>query len=294
MDSLRALAGLALERGDPDAAEGFTEQALSIAERRRPTFEFLALLDRAQIWAARGQVREALETIETARLILAGTKSVLLARADELEALLRLSLGDWHTPTDLAAGLPSPARGLLLAKIALASGDHGTAAAHLQPASLGNLTPRRALIRELLLAAAAIQHGDPAAAGIVAAALRTAHNEGYLDTVVTTAPQLTDYLTEHSSQMRQDSYGKQLTRAALAVHAARSSGAEPGRGLVVPLTKAELRVLKLLPTSSYLQIANTLYISHNTVKTHLRSVYQKLGVASRSEAIRRAADLRLL
>jgi LuxR family transcriptional regulator, maltose regulon positive regulatory protein len=49
-----------------------------------------------------------------------------------------------------------------------------------------------------------------------------------------------------------------------------------------------------LPTSSYLQIADTLYISRNRVKTHLRSIYQKLGVASRSEALERAVDLRLL
>jgi LuxR family maltose regulon positive regulatory protein len=41
-------------------------------------------------------------------------------------------------------------------------------------------------------------------------------------------------------------------------------------------------------------MAATLYVSHNTVKTHLRSIYQKLGVASRAEAIERAVDLRLL
>jgi LuxR family maltose regulon positive regulatory protein len=55
-----------------------------------------------------------------------------------------------------------------------------------------------------------------------------------------------------------------------------------------------MRILKLLPTSTYLQMAATLYVSRNTVKTHLRSVYQKLGVASRSEAIERAVDLGLL
>jgi LuxR family transcriptional regulator, maltose regulon positive regulatory protein len=37
-----------------------------------------------------------------------------------------------------------------------------------------------------------------------------------------------------------------------------------------------------------------LYISRNTVKTHLRSIYQKLGVRSRSDAVERAIDLRLL
>jgi LuxR family maltose regulon positive regulatory protein len=59
------------------------------------------------------------------------------------------------------------------------------------------------------------------------------------------------------------------------------------------LTAAELRVLKLLPTTSYVQMAAPLYISHNTVKSHLRSIYQKLGASSCSEAIERAVDLRL-
>ena len=57
-----------------------------------------------------------------------------------------------------------------------------------------------------------------------------------------------------------------------------------------PLTAAELRVLELLPTASYPQITATLYISLNTVKTHIRKIYLKLGVASRSEAIERAVD----
>jgi Bacterial regulatory proteins, luxR family len=39
--------------------------------------------------------------------------------------------------------------------------------------------------------------------------------------------------------------------------------------------------------STYLQIAATLYIAYNTVKAHLRSIYQKLGVTSRSQAIKR-------
>ena len=61
-----------------------------------------------------------------------------------------------------------------------------------------------------------------------------------------------------------------------------------------PLTDAEQRILRLLPTSTYAQIANSLCISRNTVKTHLRSIYQKLGVTSRSEAVERAIDVNLL
>ncbi len=294
VDHLRALAGLALERRDLDAAEQFAEQALSISERRRPSFEFLALLDRAAIWAARGQIRSALATVEAARLVLAGTSSVLLARADELEALLRLSLGDPRTPAELARGLPAAPRSLLLARIALASGDHGAAREHLQAPSLEEPTPRRALVRQVLLAAAAIQRHDPAVASIVASVLQTARQGGFLNAVVTTDPRVTGYLVEHAPRLRSDPFIEQLIAAALEMRATEPDGSRPGRGLADPLTTAELRILRLLPTGTYLQMAESLYISRNTVKVHLRSVYQKLGVTSRSQAIERAVDLRLL
>ena len=172
VDYLRAQAGLALERRDLDTAEQLTEQALSIAERRRPMFEFLTLLDRAQVWAARGDVRQALATIQAARQILSGADRALLSRADELEALLRLALGDPRGPAELASRLPAARRSLLLARIALASGDDEATAEYLRSASLGELTPRRALIRRLLLAAAAIERSDPMAASIMSGAVQ--------------------------------------------------------------------------------------------------------------------------
>jgi hypothetical protein len=128
-------------------------------ERRRPLFEFLALLDRAAIWAALGQVREALATIDAARHVLAGATLVLLARADELEALLRLSLDDLNTPAGLGSRLPAASRGLLLARISVASDDYRAAREYLQSPSLAELTPRQALVCQLLLAGAAIERG---------------------------------------------------------------------------------------------------------------------------------------
>ena len=158
----------------------------------------------------------------------------------------------------------------------------------------GELTERRALVRQILLAAAAIERGDPMMASAVAGVLHAARVNGFLNTVVTTAPQVTSYLVEHAPQLRPDPFTGQLIAAALQARAIQLDGGSPGRGLAEPLTAAELRILKLLPTSTYLQIAETLYISRNTVKVHLRSVYQKLGVASRAQAIERAVDLSLL
>src|SRR5690349_6263469 len=67
-----------------------------------------------------------------------------------------------------SVGLPAARRGLLLARTALAAGDHRAAQEQLQAAALGDLTPRRALVHRILLAAAAIERGDPMAANTVA------------------------------------------------------------------------------------------------------------------------------
>jgi len=293
VDYLRVLAGLALERRELGTAERLAERALSIAEGWRPLFEFLTLLDRTRIWAARGQPRKALATMAAARGVLAEPSAALRVQADELEAEIRLSLGDLPAATELARGLPQPRRAWLLARAALAAGDHQAAQRQLGPPGQ-DLTPRQTLTWQLLLAAAAIERGDPAAEGLLGGALHLARRDGYVNTLVSTAPQLTSYLIEHAPRMRSDPYLEQVITAALDVRAAQPDHAPGHRMIAEHLTEAELRILKLLPTSTYLQIAATLYISRNTVKTQLRSIYQKLGVSSRSEAIERAVDLRLL
>jgi LuxR family maltose regulon positive regulatory protein len=62
-----------------------------------------------------------------------------------------------------------------------------------------------------------------------------------------------------------------------------------------PLSESEIRVLRYLPTNlTAPEIANELYVSRNTVKTHVRSVYAKLGTHHRAEAVARARGLGLL
>jgi ATP/maltotriose-dependent transcriptional regulator MalT len=66
-------------------------------------------------------------------------------------------------------------------------------------------------------------------------------------------------------------------------------------GLREPLSQAEARVLRYLPTKlSAPEIADQLYLSVNTVKTHMRHLYDKLGVHRRHEAVEQARAVGLL
>ena len=88
--------------------------------------------------------------------------------------------------------------------------------------------------------------------------------------------------------------GEQLVAAALQVRAIQPDASRSRRALIEPLTPTQLRILKLLPTSTIPQIAAALYMSRNTVKTHLKAIYQRLGAGTRSEAIQRAIVQQLL
>jgi LuxR family maltose regulon positive regulatory protein len=62
-----------------------------------------------------------------------------------------------------------------------------------------------------------------------------------------------------------------------------------------PLSKSELRVLRYLPTNlSGPEIAGELYVSVNTVRTHMRHLYAKLGTHRRADTVARARALGLL
>jgi LuxR family maltose regulon positive regulatory protein len=75
-------------------------------------------------------------------------------------------------------------------------------------------------------------------------------------------------------------------------------GANTDRDVVTPasdLSPSELRVLRYLPTNlTRPEIARELYVSVNTVNTHIRNIYSKLGARDRSSAVQRARELRLL
>ena len=72
-------------------------------------------------------------------------------------------------------------------------------------------------------------------------------------------------------------------------------GGESSSARVEQLSPSELKVLRYLPTNlSRLEIASDLSVSVNTVNTHIRNIYAKLGAQDRSSAVQRARQLRLL
>ena len=292
--AIRTTALLALERCDLAAAAEPVERALAMVGGARPAFNFLAQLDRARIWAAGGNLDEALRSLPAARLALKNDRSVLIADADELEARIRLGLGDQEGARSITERLPGDRRIIMSAIIALASGNPEEAAQALSNAPAVGATIRSDLELRLLHASVAVSQSSPQAPVLVRQALAVAERHGYVQTVLDTAPQLVDHMISDSQLYPRSKQLRELITAGLRT---RRHTAPPSRHdkLLDPLTAAEIRVLgKLAERLTYTDIASELYLSPNTVKTHLRHVYVKLGATSRSSAVKRATSLGIL
>lgn len=83
--------------------------------------------------------------------------------------------------------------------------------------------------------------------------------------------------------------------AGLASHRSRGDVEAPSPWQAEPLSQSEIRVLRYLPTNlSAREIARELSVSVNTVRTHMRHMFAKLGAHRRTEAVTRARALGLL
>ncbi len=181
------------------------------------------------------------------------------------------------------------------AKVLLAEGDSQAALAQAQTCltgTAGQVTLRDQVCALVLAAVAHRRLGQPEqAADQLGYALALAEPHGMYRPFLDGGPAARSALTVLIRPANQG--------AAVAARILQRFDTRPARTAdapaTVPLTGSELAVLRFLPSHMTNQeIAEALFLSINTVKTHLRSIYRKLGVTTRRQAIGVSGRLGLL
>jgi LuxR family transcriptional regulator, maltose regulon positive regulatory protein len=184
---------------------------------------------------------------------------------------------------------------LAQAVISLTEGDPATALAVL--GDVGDMVPLPGIPAyapvegHVLVGLAHLALGDRGAAAAEAALAAAEADRLIFPFAMFNAAQLLDVLPPHQtahSALLADVVD--LVRGAPAPRSGRGRQPQPEE-----LRPGELRVLRFLPTNlTRPEIARSLHVSVNTVNTHIRNIYSKLGASDRSSAVRQARELRLL
>ena len=126
-------------------------------------------------------------------------------------------------------------------------------------------------------------------------ALTLAEPEGYVRTFVDEGPPMAALLEAAAKRGIVPDYARRLLTAFGKPEDRTPEDRTPGKqALIEPLSERELDVLRLLATDlGGPDIARELVVSLNTVRTHTKNIYAKLGVNNRREAVRRAEELDL-
>jgi LuxR family maltose regulon positive regulatory protein len=261
-------------------AEGGAEEALALLEEAErlyvsdffPNVRPLAAW-RARMWIAMGRLREARGWAREAGLSPEGDLSYLGEFVHITLARLLLAIAKTNTGAE-----ESRAQAVGLLGRLREDAETGT---------------RTGSVIEILIleALAAADRGDGASAlAALEQALTAAEPEGYVRLFVDEGQAMTALLREASRRGITTGYIEEL----LAGGERPSLPLAKTQGLVDPLSERELDVLRLLGSDlSGPDIARELMVSLNTLRTHTKNIYMKLGVNNRRAALRRAEELDL-
>ena len=297
-----ALSAIALERNRLEAAERhFAQGAELLALAGDPPLRGGSALHAARLHLARGRADAALQAIERFDDRLAGwpvrddLNGVAAAlRARSLAALGRHADGAAVIERD-GAMVAGSYESAALAHLRLLAGDPDDALAILAPWVDEAATPAHTARAELwvltALAHDARAEHVPAAAALERA-LDIAEPLGLHRPFCMFGANVRVLLRR---QIRQGTAHRSLVDQLLQELDPTARAAEPHDTYAEALSEREAAVLRFLPTMmSNQEIAGELFVSVNTVKSHLKAIYRKLDVADRRDAVRRARELELL
>jgi LuxR family maltose regulon positive regulatory protein len=302
--ALGAVGGMAIWMGEFDEGERWLRRAWEVASTHAdPAAAVLLHVATGMLHAGRGQYQSALGEYAAAAQAqglltgvhalaprITGWLATMQARVGMLDDA-RATLDGFSTHTGRMGAIYN-AR----AVICMADGDAAASLEVLREALDVTPTagPAFTLVETHLLAGMShLQLGDrDAAAAEAEAALGSAEPDRLIfPFAMTEAAELLDALPRHATAHRALlAEIVDLLRGASAPDAERERLSQPEE-----LSRSELRVLRYLPTNlTRPEIAQELYVSINTVNTHIRNIYSKLGARDRSSAVQRARELRLL
>ncbi|MGW3285291.1 AAA family ATPase [Streptomyces sp. NPDC001002] len=298
-----SLAGTLICAGEFDEGERWLNRARrGTRSEGEPGVRLLVRLISAMLPAARGQLREALAELTAAEQVQAHMvgRHGLSSRVTAWTMATQARLGMVDQARTLLAGLDdrqAAAGEIRTAAAVIRLAEKDPAAAHRELRSvLDGTAPVNSLLTpieaHLLDALACRDLGDDLAAGAaVEQALHLAEPDRVVLPFATTgAWELLDAVQHRTS------HTALVSDILDAVHGGAPAG--PDRSAAGPaeeLSPSELRVLRYLPTNlTRPEIAAELSVSPNTVNTHIRRIYAKLGARDRSSAVQRGRELRLL
>ncbi len=285
------IAGVHAERANDPAAEA----ALAMASRsadlaERPWFRCMVLMQQAAVARTTGDAAAAAMHLALARLTMSHP-SVEVEQSFALEAARQAVRFQPWTAAPMVDELGESAAAMALrAHLALDSADQHLAAQVIELMPTPSTTRQRVEYGMLRALAA---HDTDSAIVHVESALAAAGPEGYVRSIIEAGTGVPELLAAFTPGLAHQAYTETLrTASASVIPPSRSGGAER---LIDPLSDREIVVLRYL--SSRLtnhEIAEALYISINTMKTHVRTIYRKLGVCSRVQAVEAGRRKRLI
>jgi LuxR family transcriptional regulator, maltose regulon positive regulatory protein len=301
------------ERDDLDAARQHLQASSELGEHvGLPQNRYRWRVAMARIREVDGDLSGALDLLDEAERLYVGDFSPDVRPVPALRARVLVAQGEWRAALDWARerGLSADDElsylhefeHVTLARVLLArytsERDEGSireAAGLLERLrSAAEDGGRTGSLLDVLVVQALVSqgYGDiTAALTSLRRALTLAEPEGYVRIFVDEGPQMASLLRALAKDGDAGSYARRLLAAFDGTEVSR-----PGpQRLVDPLSARELDVLRLLGSDlDGPDIARRLFVSLNTVRTHTKNIYAKLGVNNRRAAVRRAVELDLM